>query len=272
MIYRRCLRFVVSTFACLFGLGCGGQAHYEKVGGKWAWVGTNVNGRNESILDVDTASFTVLDDPRYAKDRQKVFFRGWHILDAQPASFEILAYEVGVSGRLYSKDSQHVFLERHTIVGADPFSFEVIDAPYVRDSRRAYCGTLPIEGSDPKTFQLVRDGGSWSETANKEFFLQQHGDGFADFKISPERPARSSSGRWAKDAKRIYHDATPVEGVDYETFQPIDEWRAKDKNREYYGWRTKEDWDQFRQRQADVWKQKAMARDDVKEANGNQAP
>ena len=247
----RCLRLLVSAFACLFGLGCGGAARYEKVGGKWAWVGNNVNGRNESILDVDAASFTILSDPRYAKDRQRVLFRGGLILDAQPASFEILQDEVGVSGRLYAKDTQHVFLKGQTVVGADPHSFEVINAPYARDARRVYCGTLPMNGSDPKTFQLVRDSTAWSEFPNKEYFLQFHGESFADLEISVERPAIMSRGRWAKDANYHYHDANRVEGADHETFRPIDEWCAIDKNQEYHGWRTKDEWDKFRKLQAE---------------------
>jgi hypothetical protein len=55
-------------------------------------------------MTVDNASFTILTDVRYAKDKNKVFIQGSEIKNADPNTFEMLLKDE------YSKDKNHVYL------------------------------------------------------------------------------------------------------------------------------------------------------------------
>ena len=226
--------------------GCGSKSGYRKVNGRWAWVGWNMGvGRYEIPLKADNDSFVILADPKYAKDRSHVFYEARVIEDADPGSFVLLPTVVGQAGQLYAKDRYRVYLKGYSIIGADPASFALIDPPYARDSVRVYCGTVPMEGSDPASFQILRNTGGWCEDYIKEYFVAQNGDSFANLEVSDSRPAITSNGYWAKDAKHHYRDAAIVEGADYATYHAIDNSFGADKDHEYlHAFRT----EVFRQR------------------------
>jgi hypothetical protein len=228
------------------------KSGYRKVHGQWAWVGYNLAvGRWEAILGADTKSFVVLDSAGYGKDCERVFFEWRAIPDADPASFEILPYEVGRSARLYSKDRSHVYLEGYQVTGADPESFAVIDAPYARDRLRVYCGTVPMDGADPETFEVMRIGPGWGLTPDKEHFVRFNPE-FADLEVSKSRPAITSDGSWAKDARHHYRGAARVVGADYETFHATDGiLGGADKDHQYLGALREDEFDRVVKRQAD---------------------
>jgi DKNYY family protein len=225
---------------------------FRKVKGQWAWVGCDAaHGRWESILNVDSTSFVILDPPCYAKDCERVFLEWKEIPDADPASFEILPYKVGVSGRLYSRDRNHVYLREHQITGADPESFVVIDALYTRDRSRVYCGTVPMDGADPETFRIMGKSSGWSTTYDRESFVRFNGPAFSDLEISESRPAVNASGYWAKDAQYHYRGAARVVGADYDTFHATDGICGADKDFEYVGPFRKEEFQRAVGQEAD---------------------
>lgn len=244
-MHNRTAKLLLLILAALIVLvsldGCG-KARYRKVNGKWAWVGYNTGvGRYEIKFDADAKSFVVLGD-KYGKDRSQVFYEGHRILDADPDSFELLPEKVGWFGQCYAKDMHHVFLMGHQVIGADPNSFAIIDAPYARDRMRVYCGTVPMEGSDPATFKLMRKSTRWETAFDKDSFIRLNGSAFADLEISQSHPVITSGGCWAKDAKHHYRDAAMVEGADYESFHATDSCYGADKDHTYFGPFREEDW------------------------------
>ncbi len=239
---RRCLVFV-GIVALVVLNGCGKHG-YSKINGKWVWVAGNAAvGRYEVDPNADTKSFVVLEDPQYAKDSSHVFFKGGLIRNADPTSFVVLPVVVGQSRRLFAKDRYHVFLNGFEIFGAAPDSYEVIKPPFGRDKRQVYCGTIPVLEADPATFQLTRTTSRWTTTSNKEFFIEFHGSAFNIFDISETHPAITSGGTWSKDATHHFFDAAIVEGADYDTFQPIDDWYGRDKDHDYHTRLRKEEFD-----------------------------
>ncbi|MBK8080510.1 MAG: DKNYY domain-containing protein [Saprospiraceae bacterium] len=45
----------------------------------------------------------------------------------------------------YSKDKQFVFFNNEVIINAAPATFEVIQFPYSKDKNDVYCGTVPMK-------------------------------------------------------------------------------------------------------------------------------
>jgi len=243
-----------TVVTCLASAGCG-KPGYRKTNGRWTWAWSDSN--TKVLSGVDAGSFVVLADCKYGKDRSHVFYEGRLILNADPDSFVLLPTNVGWFGQCYAKDRCQVFLQGYPVTGADPGSFEIIDAPYARDRTRVYCGTVPMEGSDPRTFQQIRSCTRWIAIFNKEDFVQRNGPGFGDLEVSESRPAITSGGRWAKDAKHHYRDAARVQGADYETFRAIDDTLGVDKDHEYHGPFRKEDFDRDARLRADAARAKA---------------
>jgi hypothetical protein len=218
-------------------------AHFSFINGEWKWVGRNAAvGRHEHAIGADPKTFAILDDPRYAKDVKTVFYRGGKIVDADPASFEIMPDEVGVSGRLYSRDRYHVFLDGKTIPDADPATYRVIQAPFGRDATNVYCGTLTVYGADPATFTVLTESTSWSHMGEPEHFLRHNGPAFAKADVSQERPAILTTYTWSRDSRSYFYNASRVEDADYETFQLIDTREARDKNGRFICQYRKEDY------------------------------
>lgn len=135
---------------------------YERQGVNWVWVSYNENdGKREMpILGSDGASFEVLQDERFAKDRSAVYFEGRLITGADPQHFKLL----GESS--YSKDGKRVFLDCLPLIHADPASFEVLEYPYSKDARNVFCGTLPmrLEPGEMESFAVTNEDRMLSAT------------------------------------------------------------------------------------------------------------
>jgi hypothetical protein len=234
---------VVAAFIAFVTFDGCGRARYRKVNGQWAWVGHSGAGRYEIKFDADPRSFVVLADPKYGRDHSHVFYEGHPILNADTDSFELLPQKVGQIGQCYAKDSHHVFLLGHQVTGADPNSFEIINTPYAHDRVRVYCGTVPMEGSDPATFEVMKHDGGFATYYIKDDFIRLNGSAFASLEISLSHPAITSVRSWAKDAKHHYRDAAMVEKADYESFHATDNVRGADRDHTYVGPFRTEDWE-----------------------------
>lgn len=115
---------------------------YVRSGNDWYWVTNDEqNGRREHVINgIDQATFIVLENECFARDKDRVYFKGKIINHASPEGFTCLTKdEYG-----YSKDHRYVFLDNEIIPGADPVTFELLSFPYSRDKNDVYCGNIPL--------------------------------------------------------------------------------------------------------------------------------
>ena len=156
--------FYVFTVSCF--LSC--SAGYEKVDGDWAWVFRSEAGRHITRMEVDHASFEILND-KYAKDKLSVFWEGNALIGADPESFTIL------EGSKYSKDAKSVYVNNYPVIFADPGSFQALDWPYAKDKNRVYNGNLPMQVEDVAAFKVLQ-GSEFTTIAGKKGFIQRNQD------------------------------------------------------------------------------------------------
>ena len=136
---------------CLL-LSC--DSGYQKEDGKWLWVSYDeAAGKRTTPIDKhDYQSFEVLENKKYARDKNSVFYLGSIIKNADPKSFTWL--KAG-----YSKDENHVFLDAETIIFAKPDSFEPLEFPYSKDDAHVFCGTIPLslKGNEIAQFRVTNE-------------------------------------------------------------------------------------------------------------------
>jgi hypothetical protein len=134
----------------MFLIGC--SKGYEKTDGKWTYVSHDEGaGKRVKYLNVDNATFKILENKDYAKDKNHVYLNGEQIRNADPKTFHYLSED-------YSADKNNVFLDLETIINADPKTFKILDFPYSKDSKKIYCGTLPLMTSDIENFIVIKPG------------------------------------------------------------------------------------------------------------------
>jgi hypothetical protein len=164
---------------------------------------------------------------------------------AEAASFEVLS-EVD-----YAKDSHRVYVLGHEIAGADPNTFRVIGGPYSEDLSAIYCGNVPMNVSDPNSFEVVRWDDLWTGTYDRRHFIFFYGDELALSKVG-DSPVTTGEA-WARDKSCYYYGPSRVENADYSSFEIIDSLHAKDKNHKYWRAFPEEDWPQRRQQILEAW-------------------
>jgi len=142
---------------------------YQKENDKWTWISYNeAVGKNTQIIKkADTKTFIILENIKYAKDKNFVFLEGKAIKFADPKTFEI------ISNNGYSKDNKNVYLDCNIIINADPNTFKALDWPYSKDKKHIFCGNLPINITNPNEFKVTRTGSGKTFT-NKSFFIKQN--------------------------------------------------------------------------------------------------
>jgi hypothetical protein len=187
----------------------GGPGGYEKRDGSVVFITWDeAHGRQEHpVVEADPASFEVLENGAYAKDRSAAYFRWRKISGAHPASFVALS-------ATHAKDAEHVFYEDSAIAAADPKSFRVIDAQWARDDKDVYLQRKAIGACDAGTFTLLeRD---WQRDSRCAYHRGQ--------KLPGADPASFTvlNFWYAKDKDRVYHRAVAMEGADAATLR-VDE-------------------------------------------------
>ena len=145
---------------CLSFLVVSCNSGYQKNKDKWTWVSYDeAVGKREGIIkDVDFETFIVLDDKKYAKDKNNVYYNGEIIEYADPNTFRVL------DNNGYSKDSINVFLDWTKILFGNPKTFTLLEFPYSKDSERIFCGTLPlnIDKNEVSEFKVTNENESIS--------------------------------------------------------------------------------------------------------------
>ena len=178
---------------------------------------------------------------KYNKSSDDVTFeiRSWNhdpiiksvkIADAQ--SFEDL-------GDGFGKDGQRVYYKGKEIPSANPKTFQVIHQAYSGDDSSIFLFTCKLKDADPRSFQLLE--GFWSKDSERVW----HGHRLISANAGSFRYLSDS---WAIDNFNAYHavgwaslgcndtSGIPVkifDSIDIESFEVIDGFYAKDKNRSY---------------------------------------
>lgn len=113
---------------------------YNKQDKKWVWISYDeaVGKRVSEIDQHDFETFKILNNEKYATDKNSVFYVGQIIKNADPESFEVL-------NNGYSKDINNIFLDATTVIFADSKTFEQLEFPYSKDKNSVFCGTIPLE-------------------------------------------------------------------------------------------------------------------------------
>ena len=129
------------------------------------------------------------------------------------ASFKALSEE-------YTKDKNNVYYKctspgRYwviTLASADVSSFEVLGFNLAKDARHVWWDGKPLEGADPQTVKLVRDGFVWKDA--RTVWYQEEKIPGADVETF-----RHLGQAFYRDANRVYWSTTPLEGADPDTFR-----------------------------------------------------
>ena len=185
---------------------------YEKINDEWAYVVTARGNRFVDQLGADNATFEVIvsdGDMQFAKDKDRVWIRS------------------------------------DVVRNADPGSFVPVKGCYGKDRFRAYCGNVPFQVENLDGFEVISIDSFGSHMPNHEFFVLEYGDAFKDFEVSHEKPAIFTSG-WARDGAFYYYGPGRVEGADYATFKIVDNLIARDKNQEFLGIHSRNEWEKRR--------------------------
>jgi len=220
------LESILGMLLCF--VSCG---KYEQRGDKMYYsYWPNESGKVERIIsEADLSSFKVLKGKVYAKDKNRVYYRGLVISDADVNTFKPLS-------DTYSVDYKHIFWEKHLLSTANPESFKILKDEYSLDSERVYYRKDTLKEANPATFRTIGD--YYAKDANHVYsqgYLQTQVSDAASFELI------SSDGcghKWARDKNFYYHYKSRIE-ADYATFTLIDKGKdgyAKDKNHVYYSY------------------------------------
>jgi|GEM_PF-1518721 len=131
-------KVLVGIYLLLSMVSC--YSRYQKEEGKWVWVSNHpdTGKRTTHLGNHDLESFAVLENGKYARDNQSVFYIGKTIEEADPNSFEV------INDNGYSRDDNHVYFEDEKIIFANPTTFQYLEFPYSKDDNHIFCGTLPM--------------------------------------------------------------------------------------------------------------------------------
>lgn len=198
-------------------------------------------GSDEILPDSDPKSFSQLND-YYSKDATHVYFyqlysKLWVLKNVDPSSFTALSND-------YACDAQHVWNGGHLISNADPKEFQILPFGYARTATTVYRSSLYngahiLENADPVTFEPINH--DYAKDKNTVFC------NLKAFKVSdiasfvPVKSADGDNYSWAKDKNNIYNFSEHFLGIvyqipigDYDTFEAIDSYYARDKYQVYY--------------------------------------
>lgn len=100
------------------------------------------------VKNADLASFEEMDDSRYGKDSNNVFFEGKQVSGADTKSFKVI-------GEAHARDNKRGYYEGVAISGSEGKSFREIDRYFSADSREVYYLGKPLGVMEPDKFRYV---------------------------------------------------------------------------------------------------------------------
>ncbi len=238
-----------------FWIAYPGVSYFINEQGDVVYGSVNSDPDSNKIISADKNTFSLLvhwlpdgiDGIEFGKDKESVFYRGYKIDGADPATFEVLKYGNALTN--YSKDKNHVYLENNLITGADPATFTIIKC--ISIDRADYCWkyvakdkTYAYVGGDvwpvPDVASL-NSGDGCSPLQDKNYFYRAKI--FGEPPIALELPSPASFKRigdscYYRNNNDIYFSpANKIIGADADTFEVLssEPYYARDKNRFYSG-------------------------------------
>ncbi len=197
----------------LFFLGCGKKNGYQKKWGKWQYNSFNwMNGSHITEMDgVHNWSFEILGESKYARDKNRVYFRGRVVEGADTPSFEAMGNEMD-----FGKDKDYVFFGTERIENSHPQTFQKIEnTKYLKDKNLVYMGGNILEGADPISFEIIDDEEGYAKD-KKHVFLNNFW--LSELDASTFQKLGSP---YCRDAKTVYCGTIPLR-VNYpETFKVL---------------------------------------------------
>lgn len=207
------------------------------------------------IQNADVQSFVSLGN-KYAKDKNKVYYEGKILADADPNSFTLVDH--------YAKDMKHVFYDDKILnaeIDIDPSYFVVVGGGAIKDDRRVYFRNYYKDSydlvirADAPTFQFVGTCASFEKSSRSYFkdknsvFTQKISEGnplnpvsqidissfhfFGIYGVAEGVPYYSVS--YAKDKNNIYSSCGEIlDGADVASFADLKDGYVKDKNKVWY--------------------------------------
>ncbi|OGG60174.1 hypothetical protein A3C89_02165 [Candidatus Kaiserbacteria bacterium RIFCSPHIGHO2_02_FULL_50_50] len=168
--------------------------------------------------EVDPATFEVIPDSDYVKDKNAVYYKRSYMYGTDPETFAVLREpDIGKpSLRMrykypYAKDKNGAYFEGNTINSADIETFTPLyekgetvgkTFDYARDKNSVFYHETTIKGADPDTFQIL-----WH-------YIYEG----------------CNADQYAKDKNAVYYKHLPLIGADPATFEATDNILGKDKH------------------------------------------
>ena len=158
-------RIVVLLIVNILLISC--SKGYTKIKEKWVYKSFDeAAGVRIKDINADNATFQILKNDNYAKDKSYVYYNGVIIENANPKYFSVL-------DNGYSKDGNNVFFQNETLIDSNPQSFQILEFPYSKDHQKIYCGTIPLLTSDIENF-IVQKPGSITTTEMTINFIRDN--------------------------------------------------------------------------------------------------
>jgi hypothetical protein len=235
------MRTSVASILLLSVVGLSGCGEGFKVeNGKVAYTQWNESSGKVTFYgdDADPKTFQTLDHDKharaiYARDGRRVFvlvgLRPVTVAGADPASLRVLTND-----GIYAKDKSHVYYWGVEIKGADPESFRILQAPFSRDSRRAFFMTAEIQVHKTDSFEVVQPGVLLTPWENAPPVVTSENRVKGSDKMIPSPNLASFLFGYSRDGIAYYLGAKEIEGADYGSFVILNERYAKDKDFVYY--------------------------------------
>jgi hypothetical protein len=182
-----------------------------------------------TIKGADAATFKILSNDTYAKDKNRCYFESRPIENAEPKSF--IPLEGG-----FSKDAKNVFYLLRKFKNVDAKSFDVIETgPFSQDKDNIYFYWKSIGVEDYKSFEVINALGGID---NKCYYRTYKAGDSLHINKNPIKDKNSFQileHRYSKDNQQVYFDGDVVQGADSKTFNVTSYGKGKDSRFMYYG-------------------------------------
>lgn len=154
---------VVCIFVILLYFYNSFRPEYVYENGSWNYVSYDeAVGRRLNKINVSKGEFKILKYDNFARDNKSVYYKCEKIEGSDPDTFQIISDK----GRYrYAKDKNNVYVYISNdacifkIINADPNSFEILQFPYSKDKKDAFCGCLPLYVDDVTKFKVIESTG-----------------------------------------------------------------------------------------------------------------
>ncbi len=208
----------------------------------------------KEIINIDITTFTTF-SLGLAKDKNHLYFMGERIKNALPNSFEQI-------DKCHFKDKNNFYTinERFSqlthIKNIDTSTLKILKRGYIKTKEVVYCDEGKITGADPNTFRILEIKGYYSCDKNSVYYLGKklkklnieklkilNHQFICDDKIvfyeniKLDLNAKDCillTENFIKDKNKVYYEKTLIKNADAESFEVINNWFQKDKNRLFH--------------------------------------